>query len=794
MNVPLSLLRKFVDVPLEAQALADLMNGRIAEVEHVLTFGDRQALADVRVGIFQALVAEDGDLQQWQVLAGGAPLTLAVQKRHGFQVNGRYAVVPAGGTAPNGSVVEPRPLGPFPSEGMVLSEATLGIGDDASRPFAFAPDVPGDADVYDTLELDDAILVFDLEPNRPDLFSLVGMARDLAAIFESPLRLPEQVDSNFAPMPSDVLRVEITATDRVHRYAALEVSGIALATSPQWLQNAVRKLGMRPINNVVDAANLAMMEFGQPLHTFDRQTLQTGVIGLRMAEEGETITTLDGVERTLTDECLLVTDGQKGIALAGVMGDLNSEITANSQDLLIESATFDMSCVRRCSRRLSLRTEASLRFEKGLPTCNVLPAMARLAHLLEQVGGSQVTLGRCADVQVREPPPKRLDFSPSEARTRMSIDVDDATLTRRFTTLGITIEDQGETWGLVLPEHRPDLVIQEDLNEEVGRLHGYDQVKGAVPLAPVVGPRQNPLFAQASSLRRALTGAGLDEVCLGAWFGDEEVAAFGLDTKALVSLRNPIASNLFHFRSSALPDLVKAVVLNRKSLDSVRIFEVGRLFFREGQTVEERAHLAGAISGSDNARAPARFYEARDALLGALSALGVTATLVPAEGAPSWFQLHCFHPGRVVGVQADNRLVGIAGELHPALVAATDLQEAPATFHLDLEALLKQAPSDRRFTPPPRFPSVEYHVNVLAPSRLWSSELLAAVNGAKLTWLTRSGVRDVYEGSGVPEGQKRVTVELEFNHPERSLTHDEVLPQVQALKARLATHSLVVEV
>lgn len=794
MNVPLSLLRNLVDVPLDAEPLADLMNGRMAEVEHVVTFGARDSRDDVRVGLFETCLEERDGVQMWRVQAGPHVLTLAVLAKHEFQAGDRYAVVAAGGHAPDGTVVSERALGPFTSEGMVLSEAGLAIGDDSTRPFAFAPDVPLDAHVHDALALDDAILCFDLEPNRPDLFSLVGMARDLSAIFDTPLRLPETVATDFQPLPTDTLRIQVDAPERVQRYAALELDGVRVGPSPQWLQNAVRKLGMRPINNVVDAANLAMMELGQPLHTFDRHTLQTGVIGLRMATDGETITTLDGVDRTLTDECLLVTDGPRPIALAGVMGDLDSEITADSRDLLIESATFDMACVRRCSRRLALRTEASLRFEKGQPTGNVIPAMARLAWILEQVGGDDVRVGRLADVRVQEPAPKRLDFSPTEARARMAIDVDDATLQRRFAALGIQVTATGDTWPVVLPEWRPDLVIQEDVNEEVGRLEGYEHVKSTVPVAPLIGPPINPLFAKGFAIRHALSGAGLDEVSLGAWIGDEDLETYGLSRDGVVSLRNPIASNLVHFRPSALPDLVRAVVLNRKSRDRVRIYEVGRLFFRIDGAIVERAHVAGALSGSDAGASQDRFYAARDALLRAVRAAGADGTLVPISGDAPWLLQHCFHPGRRVGVAVDGVLVGLAGELHPALVAAADLPEPPATFHLDLEALLERSVPVRRFQPPPRFPSVEYHVNVLAPSRLWSTDLLAAIDGVSLDWLTRSAVRDVYEGPGVPDGHKRVTVELAFNHPERSLTHDEVLPLVQALKAALAERDLTVEV
>jgi len=790
MRAPVSLLRSFVDISVDPKNLADLMNGRIAEVEHVLQAPSREALADICVAKLLEVVEENDEWALWRCALPSSEAKIVVGKKYGVQAGELYAAIPAGGKTAEGERVSARTVGGFSSEGMLVSEAMLGIGDEASQPLGFAPDADQNTHPYDLLELDDAILEFDLEPNRPDLFSLLGMARDLSAIFDTDLRHPDQAEQNWEALPESELKVVIHAPERVQRYAALEINGVQVGPSPQWLQNAVRKLGMRPINNVVDAANLAMLEYGQPMHTFDRHNLKSNEIGLRMARTGEQVTTLDGVERKLTDECLLVTDGDTPIALAGVMGDAHSEITESTRDLLIESATFDMATVRRCSRRLALRTESSLRFEKGLPPSQVLPAMARLAHLLRQVGGSDVQIGRTIDAFPNPPAPKSLVFSPEEARARMGMDIPDETIRARFERLGIQVD---ERWNSLLPDFRPDLNIQADLNEEVGRIEGYENVIAEPPAAPLAVPRENPIYTKGFALRSALNGAGFDEVYLGVWVGEKQIEQYQLDRDALLALKNPLTSDLTHFRPTALSDLLSAIRLNRKTREEVRIFELGKIYLKGADGIDERHHLSGAFAAPGPDKTGQRFYTARDALLGALSSVGVGVQLSRPEKMDSKWHLHTFHPGRWAALSSQNECIGIIGELHPAFVGTADLQEAPVTFHVDLQAILEHKPGVPRFQPPPRFPSVEYHLNVLAPQQAYAQDVLHHISEAKLSHLVRHTLRAVYTGKGVPEKMKRLTLELEFNHSERSLTHDEALTQVKGLRPQLEAAGLVVE-
>jgi phenylalanyl-tRNA synthetase beta chain len=792
MRVPLSMLRAMVDVTVDIKELAVIMNGRMAEVEHIFPPLDKDLFGDVVIARMRELLDQDENWELWSVETSHGECEIVVGKKYGVQTDWLYGAILAGGRSPDGTEVTNTTVGQFESMGMLVSEDMLGVGADSANPIPFPKGTDLDSNVYDLLELDDHILEFDLEPNRPDLFSIIGMARDLSAIFDTPLRTPNMENSDWSTIPEDELRVSVQASDKVKRYAGLQIDNIVVSQSPMWLQNSVRKLGMRPINNVVDAANLAMLELGQPMHTFDASTMKTKEIGLRMARDGEKITTLDGEERDLTSECLLVTDGDTPVALAGVMGDQHSEINGETTSLFIESATFDMATVRRCSRRLSLRTESSLRFEKGLPTSNVIPAMARLAHLLKEVGGPNVSIGGHIDHYPAPSSKKQLLFSVAEATERMALDVPEELIRARFNRLGIEV---GESWNVTLPDFRPDLNIQADLNEEVGRIHGYEHVVAEPPSAPLSPPRENPVYTKGFAFREALTGAGFDEVYLGIWFGEAEIEGYNLERSQMLDLKNPLTSDLTHFRTTALPDLLSAVGLNRKSNEAVRLFEIAKIYLRTADgEIDERHHLSGAVSVAGKDPGGVKFFEARDAVVGALTAVGVEQISISRpDSLPDQFHKHTFHPGRWAAINHNEKIIAVVGELHPKYLKQADLTEPPVTFHVDLQGILSHRPTLKSFTPPPRFPSMEYHLNVLAPSELYSADLLKIVADARLSQLVRHTVRAVYKGQGVPEGKKRVTLELEFNNPDRSLAQQETVDEVERLKAPLEEAGLVLE-
>lgn len=755
MRVPLSLLRQLAPVQVDVDTLSRVMNARVSEVEAVHRGPSRAAFAGVCIVEAVEALDQRAEHTRWRMATRAGEVHIVVGDKFGLRAGMRAAAVLAGASTPDGTPIVARAVHGLPSDGVLVSEAQLGLGKDTARPLFFAPDTPLDADPWEALEAGETVLEFDLEPNRPDLFSLAGMAHDACAIWGLPGSVPGGVD--LAALPTlQTPRIELQ-TPRARHYAALRMEGVRVGPSPQWLQNAVRALGMRPINNVVDAANLTMMELGEPLHTFDADRLVSGRIVLRMAVDGEHITTLDGVDRTLTDECLLVCDGDTPIALAGIMGDARSEVSAETTRVLIEGAAFDMAAVRRASRRLSLRTEASARFEKGLPISGVAPAIARLAALLAEVADAVPV----AHVAVGEPSPAPvgIPFRPAAIRARVGIDVSDAEMVRLLRAGGIQVV--GET--AYAPESRPDLRIAEDLVEEIGRLYGYEHVQSEPPSMALAAPVENPVLRAASRVRRLLTGAGWDEVYLPVWIGDPEVERFGLDRDGLVSLINPLAEDLVHFRPTALPALVAAAVENRKELESFRLFEVGKTYRRGADgKVDERPHLAGITLGTD-------LLAVRDTLLDLARAFGAD----PALGRVEHPHLH---PGRTLRVGD----WAVAGELHPRLVRAAGLREAPVVFEVALEHIAPLTPPVPRFVPPPRFPSVTVDLNVTVEARVEAAAVLAAVPpGVELRAV------DVLDRYPLPDGA-RLTLRFVWNGGDRSLTGDEVAAAMDEVRGALS--------
>ena len=735
MRVPLSLLQQLAPVELDdtltVDELARLMNARVSEVEHV----HRHAI----------------DLSAFEVVRNTA---------------GRWEARHA--------------------DGRPATEADLGIGDDTKDPVVLGPDLAAADEAPDlrtALDLDDPVIEFDLEPNRPDLFSLAGMARDACAIWGVDFQELTLAASDWAPLEG--ISIDVQATELVPRYCALEVSGLQVGPSPQWLQNAVRKLGMRPINNIVDSANLVMLELGEPMHTFDRRQIRSGTIGLRRARQDETITTLDGVERKLNPDILLVTDGDRPVALAGIMGSAESGVQPDTTELIIEAAAFDMGNVRFASRRLGLRTEASLRFEKGLPASGVKPALARLALVLQQVGGPNVTIGGFVDYWPEPEAPRVVSLDPDRVRRRMGMDVPTDRMAEILTVLGCQVRPSEAGLEVVLPDHRPDLRIHEDLEEEVGRIHGYEHVVSALPTAQVAPVTHNPRIQKATQVRDVLSAHGLAEVHLGAWVNAATLETWSLSQDDVVTLKNPLTQDWTTFRPTAWPMVATAVRENRKHFERFGLYEVAQRYRRGADgKVDEQPHLSGAIASPGDDPAGARFYTARDAVLAVCDELGrpVTVDGLKATELPGWMAPHCLHPARAAVILAEGVAIGIVGELHPAMVRTLGLREAPVLFALDLAPLYGHVPALIRYTPPPRFPSVEAHVNVRAPRRLYAADVLAEISAPGLV---RSTVRDVWTGAGVGSDEKRLTLELEFNHPDRSLTHEEVAARLKTLKSQI---------
>lgn len=696
------------------------------------------------------------------------------------------------------------------SQGMICSAKELGLNDKLLPKeiqegiLVLPPATPVGADAVSLLGIDDAVLDLDLTPNRSDALSMIGVAYEVAALLGRDVRLPDVSEGaavDGSRVASDVVRVEIDAADDCPHYAARVVEGVTIGPSPLWLQNRLMAAGVRPINNVVDVTNFVMLEYGQPLHAFDADALAGGgsVVRVRHAREGERLTTLDGVDRELAPHMLLITDGERGIALAGVMGGLATEVSAGTTRVLLESARFAGRSVRRTSRELGLRSEASLRFEKEVNPEAVIPALNRAASLLCALAGGRVLAGH-AEALMDSPAPRAVPLTVARVNDMLGTSLTGLQIRAIFARLGFAVAGNEEAFEVTAPLRRGDMTRDVDLIEEVARLYGYDNI----PVTLVRGDTTPGALTKSQRIaretRRVLTGAGLHEAVTYSLSAEGRSGAFdGLfESSGLVRLAMPMSEERSALRTSLLPHLLEAVAHNRNhgAFDAA-LFELGSVFLTDEAgpltaLPRERKTLAAVLTGARSApnwtagtgaREKVDFYDLKGKLERLTSHLGIeTAYERSAPGG--------FHPGRTADVFAVSPSgarvrLGRIGQLHPELQAEWELEDA-YVFELDFEALVDAAVLRANYSPLPRYPAATRDIAVVVDRGVPAGELAATVREAGGAVLESVRVFDVYTGERLGADKKSVALALVYRHAERTLQDEEVTAAHGAVTQALA--------
>lgn len=693
------------------------------------------------------------------------------------------------------------------SHGMMCSPSELGLAEDASGLMILRPDARVGQPFAEYLGRARGDVVYDLEttPNRPDWNSVLGIAREISALTGNPLRLPE-----IPPLPEDAARpaeglVSITLADAdlCPRYTARVILGVTIGPSPDWLRHALEKVGLRSINNVVDVTNYVMLETGQPLHAFDYHRLAKDAQGkpaiiVRRAADGEKFITLDGQEHALTRENLLIADPVKGIALAGVMGGQNTEINDQTVDVLLESAYFHPTNIRRTAKKLGLRTDASYRFERGADIGITDYASRRAAQLILETAGGRLAQG-VVDAYPQPAAPRSISLRPEKVRALLGVDIPRETCESLLVGLGLKVARRvPQPVDAPAPEPQPPLVFQipsfrvdlkreVDLIEEVARLYGVDKIPATPPRGALGTHPFDRRHDELGEIRRLLTGLGLHEAQGQTLLGETEI--HGVEPALLVRLSNPLSSDMNVLRPSLLPGLIHAVQhnVNRKTTD-VALFEVGRVFEQRQGKIHEEWRVAVALTGQ---RAP-RFWEGadRDAhadlfdLKGLLEEflehLGLRAVAFARRPAPSAFwaeSAQILLGGKVP--------LGEMGWLHPLVARRYDVRAPLLLAELQVDELLGRRNAEKQFKPLPAFPSVRRDLAFLAPAELAHAAVLEAVRKAKTPHLEAVELFDVYRGAHLPAGQKSMAYSFTYRHPERTLTDAEVNAAQEKLVAHL---------
>ncbi|HJM89892.1 MAG TPA: phenylalanine--tRNA ligase subunit beta [Dehalococcoidia bacterium] len=799
MLVSIKWLRDYVDLPddVDVEAVAHRLTMGSAEVEGIEVVGAQWDRELVTVGsvlsvdphpdadrLRLATVDYGGDAPQ-QVVCG-AP-NLAEGQRIAFARAGATLFDARSGEA---STLKPAKIRGFESSGMVLSERELGISDEHEGILVLADDAPIGTAVADYLG--DTILDVHIWPNRPDEMCMVGIAREVAAIEGSAWSTPDDSYPEAGPPAADAVSVAIEDPELCARYVATVVDNVTIGPSPEWMQERLRAAGQRPISNVVDITNYVMLELGQPLHAFDLDAVQ-GTVVVRAAHEGEHMTTLDGEDRELSTDTLLITDDSGPIALAGVMGGLSSEVGDTTTSILLEAATFDAPTIRRTATRLGMRSEASARFERGLSAELPLHASRRATQLLIELCGGTARSG-AVDVYPRPHVAAEVDVPRARLDTLIGFTVPDEEVERGLRALGFEVEHSAAEgadigWSVRAPWWRTDIAIADDIAEEVVRIAGYDLLPATTPSGQIPRRESRPLIAIRERLRDGLAEAGMQEVLTYTLTSEESlrrvIAADELAKLNPLRVNNPQAVDRELLRPSLRQSLLEVVDRNiRAGADDIAVFEVARVYLPvpDESLPAEREQIVGAVSGLETDRwgqtteRQLDFFDAKGALEEAMRRLNVA---IDFEAADEFGML----PGRVARLSIDGEPVGVIGEMHPATLAAFGIEQPVTLFEIDLEALLAHVPEHHQALDVPRFPAVEQDLALVVDAAVSAAALQAMIEQSRLVASARPF--DVYRGDQLPDGKKSVAFAIEYQATDRTLTGEDANKEQDRILGRL---------
>ena len=794
MKLPLSQLRDWVELDAAPEAIADALTRAGLYVGGMATHGGSYP------GVVVARVLEvarhpNADRLSLCRVDGGSGELRVVCGAPNVHAGMIAPLATVGARLPDGTVIKKSKIRGEESQGMLCSARELGLSDDhqgivdlermlglpAGNGGRDADALPIGRPLDELLGPPEVVLDVEVPFNRPDGLGIVGLAREAKAALGGRWTDAAAKRLRATPRLGDDFDVELEDAEGCPRYLALAIEGIQVAPSPRWLVRKLEALEQRSINNIVDLTNLVLFEFGQPVHAFDLAKLKGPAIRVRRAKAGETMTTLDGRERTLNPEVLVIADRERPVALAGVMGGADSEVTAGTTALLLEVAWFDPRRVRRGARSLDLTTEASKRFERGVDPEVAPAAAARFLSLLEELSpGARATRGR--DRRARPAAVTTVLLRPSRLERLLGVAIQSAEVTRRLAALEFAVQGR-DPLQVTVPSWRPDVTIEDDLVEEVGRNWGYDRI----PEAPLetrgvhaVRTARERLIARA---RRAMLSRGLSE----AWSTSLITEREARETAALlgedgpwVRLMNPMSREGEVLRPSPVAGLLRACGHNlRQGAQAVRLFEIGAGFRAQATEAaaglpDERPMLAAIVCGPRYAQArdadqrAVDFEEAKGLWEAWLEEMRVDTPRWRGYAAPGW------KPGASAEVVSGTSRIGWAGSLGRELLRGWDIEVETHLFVALLDGLSPEAAQPSRVALPRRFPPVRRDLAFFVPERTTHDELASTLRNAAGEWLVRLDLFDVYVGPGTPPGMKSLAFALQFQHPERTLAESEI--------------------
>ncbi|MDD4859136.1 MAG: phenylalanine--tRNA ligase subunit beta [Dehalococcoidales bacterium] len=790
MKIPLSWLKEYVPLTLPVSELAQKLTLAGFEVEDIQTTGD---WSNIVIGQLTAvnphpnadrlrLATVDYGTGQETVVCGAPNLT--VGDKIVFARLGATVTDPHTGEKVKLKTAKIRGVA---SSGMVVSEAELGISKIHEGILVLPPDAPLGVALADYMG--DTIFDVAITANRPDCLSVTGIAHEVAALTGQKTNIKEAVYPEIQPAINGQVAVEIIDADLCPRYCATLITGVKIAPSPKWLQDRLTACGARPINNIVDITNYVMLEYGQPLHSFDYDRIRQKKIIVRRARDGEGIIALDGTECKLTNDNLVIADAERAVAVAGVMGGANSEVTEGTTNILLEAASFKPSSIYYTSRRLNLLSEASMRFERGIRAELTLPALKHATQLIAELGGGKVAQG-IIDVYPGKKEIAPIRLAADKVNRTLALDLSLEQITSALTALGFECRSTGEKeLSVAVPYWRSDIKQAIDLVEEVARVIGYDQIPLTLLSESIPHQNPNPALNLKRRVRQSLVGYGFQEIITFSLTSRELLEKMMPETHPLepapLRLVNPMTADLEYLRPNLRANLLTTMIANRRHEDGgIRLFEIGAIYKpRLHDLPEEPETLCGLLCGARTEKSwmtgaePVDFFDAKGAVESLLRQLDVTAQFIPSQD-------ESLHPAKQAAIMINGEPVGFVGELHPKVASHFEIGEAVYLFELNLAVLLPFASEQKMYEPVPRFPAVARDIALVVDYNVTHQQVLDIIKGFKL--VKEVSLFDVYSGKQVAEGKKSLAYRIMYLSPEHTLTDEEVDKVQQHILERLA--------
>ena len=780
MNVSVKWLKKYVDFDLSPEALAERLLMLGMEIESIKQLGE--GLDRVVVGRINSVQkhpkadklvlcnVDVGSGSDAQIVCG------APNAREGLVA----PVALVGAQLPNGLTIKRAKIRGEESSGMLCSEQELAISDEASGLMELPEDTQIGAPIVETLSLDDVVLELEITPNRPDCLSMIGVAREISVITGNPLKLPE-IEVQEEPVDiHNLTSVTIEDPELCPRYAARVIRGIKIGPSPIWLQRRLEAIGVGTINNIVDITNYVLMEYGHPLHAFDYHRLAENRIVVRCAKSGETLKTIDAEERELTPDMLVIADAENPVALAGVMGGFDSEITDQTVDVLLESAYFHPPSIRKTSKALGMHTEASHRFERGADPEGVIPAINRAAQLIVEIAGGELCSG-IIDVYPGERETPNIKLRPERVNFVLGTEIADDDIRGILTRLGFAVSDAFE---VTVPTFRPDVEQEIDLVEEIARVYGFDNIPTTLPRGDIPIPKVEPKEDLRERVKTYLLQCGMMEAMNYAFYHPDVFDRIRLSStdplRQAVQIANPLSVDQSIMRTTLLPSLLANAQRNRNhQINDVQFFECSKVFIPNGtdEYPNEPEYVAGMITGNLGAGVygdpfrPADFFDIKGIVEGMLNRCGVSDYTITHTEHPA------FHPGRRAEIRVKDKTLCVFGEAHPEVLENYDLPNKAYLFELDFEQLVDVVELMKQFEPIPIYPSVNRDLAIVLDADIPASRPIEIIESTDGELVSSLHLFDVYTGEQVPEGKKSLAFAIEYRSTTETLT-DEIVERV----------------